>query len=97
MVIQMTTERLSRLRRLCNAVPETEFDRRFKSLSVLQRVLVLVVTSIIIVAVDSLLVPPEMVALVAVPLAFGTMWAIVDLLTWYNDDGTHLSDEGNRD
>jgi len=80
----MPTERFSRFRRLCNALPKTKLDRQFESLSLRQKAGVVLVTGVVVVTVPRLVAEPETVPTVAVPLAFGTMWALVGLLAWYN-------------
>lgn len=80
----MPSQRFPRLRRVCDAVPKSKLDEQLESLSVLQRLLVLVVTGIAVFTVAPLLTDADGMPVVAVALAFGTMWAVAYLIAWYN-------------
>lgn len=80
----MASQWLPGLRRVCEAVPKTKLDTKLESLSALQRLLVFVVTAGIVLTVAPLLTGSDGAPVVAVALAFGTMWGLADLLSWYN-------------
>lgn len=81
----MTSNTFPRLRRLCDALPKTKYDKRFESLSTLQRLLALAVASIVVLTVPPLLVDSSGGrVVVAVALAFGILYSVSTLIVRYN-------------
>ncbi|WP_435175933.1 hypothetical protein [Halorussus sp. AFM4] len=81
----MTSRSFPRLRRLCNALPKTKYDRQFESLSALQQLLAFAVTTAVVLAVPPLVVDaPEARITVAVSLAIGVLYSLSSLLARYN-------------
>jgi hypothetical protein len=76
----MSSKMFPRVRGLCNALPKTKLDKQFESLSLLQQLLVLVITSAVVLM-GSLWVVDAVVAAV---FAFGIMSAVTNLLVRYN-------------
>lgn len=81
----MLSATVSRLRKLCDALPKSTYDERFASLPTGQRLLALVVTGAVVLAVPPLLTSSAGARVaVAGALVFGVLYALVDLLAWYN-------------
>ena len=81
----MTSRSFPRLRRLCNALPKTKYDRQFESLSALQQLLAVVATGIVVLTVPPLLVDSSAAQnTVAVSLAIGVLYSLSSLLARYD-------------
>jgi hypothetical protein len=75
----------SRLKNACNALPNSELDRQYQSLSRLQQLLVLAVSSAVVLTVSHLLADPEAIAPLSVPLAFLTFSIVSKVIARYNE------------
>ncbi|UPW00987.1 hypothetical protein M0R88_02540 [Halorussus gelatinilyticus] len=81
----MTSKSFPRLRRLCNTLPKTSYDRDFESLSALQQLLTVVATAVVVLTIPPLLVEsPEAESTVGVSLAVGVLYSLANLLARYN-------------
>jgi len=80
----MTPRPIHGLRRLCDALPQTKLDEPLASLSALQRLLVLAVTTLVVLTLLPQFVPEEAMPTVGVALAIGTMHALSTVVAWYN-------------
>lgn len=81
----MTSNALARLRRLCTALPKTEFDERFGSLPAGYRALALLVASVVVLTVPQHVVDePGVRVLFSVGLGVGTLYAVTGLLVRYH-------------
>jgi len=80
----MTPRPIHGLRRLCDALPRTKLDEPLASLSALQRLLVLAVTTLVVLTLLPQFVPEEAMPTVGVALAIGTMYALSTVVAWYN-------------
>lgn len=81
----MLSNAVSRLKNACNALPKSELDRQYQSLSRRQQLLVLVVSSAVVLTVPRLLADPETITPVAVALALITFSVASNVVARYNE------------
>lgn len=74
----------SSYKRLCNALPETSVDAEFRTLSRVQRLLVLAITAVVAVGVPPQLVDQGAQLPVATALVFLVLPALSAVLAWLN-------------
>lgn len=82
----MTSNVFPRLRRLCAALPKSEFDERFGSLPARYRALALLLASAIVLTVPQHVVDePGVRVLFSAGLGVGTLYAVTGLLVRYRE------------
>lgn len=80
----MTSKTFPRLHRLCTALPATNVDEHFNSLSTGQRWLALLVASLVVLTIPPLLVnEPGVRVIVSVGIGVGTLHGVSTLIAWY--------------